>query len=629
MNTSVRYKFIAGTLSALLLICFLSTLFQMRTLTNILYPLNALIAAGILFAAFLKSTQSLNLRSIFLLYAVGFALWGTADVAWAIITFSGGAPDESTLLQVLYVVLNCLFAVSLILFTYSQFVKWDFILFLTDLFFIAFQIIYLFWILFMHKDTAILQSLFESDATSILSISTDVIIAICILSLFLSAQNSRIPGFIRIISTGIFSFAIFDLLYYYLSINSLYFPNNISDFLYSLAISIVAFGALWKMYQDSSNIDMSFTPLSRRWERGLYPFVFPILVIVCALTRVVPVQLNIGDFLTIGLPVMVYLMLRKYFRISSEKEVLLREKLEIESALNSTLQARLSEAATAELVFRTVMDPIMMLDKNGVIKMCNNATAALLKSTVKSLIGCSIQNFISKSFLNEAQRTELFRNSYLINIDLDFIDTDGIIINSVASYSIAYDQTGSILGYVVNIHDVTEEKKNLEKLDVLSHYDSLTGLPNRRMFFNCLEASVTDYDINQRIFVLLFLDLDGFKNINDSYSHDIGDALLSHISDKFRNIIRKQDIVARIGGDEFVIILNDIRSNVDIKYFIDRIRQIFSTPFNIKSHICDVGISIGTAVCPDDAHTVDSLMSLADIRMYNEKNSKKLFQFNK
>lgn len=295
------------------------------------------------------------------------------------------------------------------------------------------------------------------------------------------------------------------------------------------------------------------------------------------------------------------------------------------------------DAASSDLILKTVMDPIIMLDSEGNIINCNGATEELLKYDLKQIINRPLSDFCRSKEYGERRLNMLFNEKVGRNIEIDLIDSSGNIINALASFSIAESKLDGLVGIVLNVHDVTKLKKIEKELyrrtkkykelsehfDRLANYDKLTDLPNRRLFFNKLELAIEKYKKSGNKFALVFIDLDGFKAINDSYGHDIGDLALVNASNMLVASIRKQDIVARVGGDEFVIIISDLHNDLEVYDVIQKMKEIFFQPITIKSNICSIGVSLGISKCPEDGETTDELMKIADERMYRNKISKK------
>jgi diguanylate cyclase (GGDEF)-like protein len=158
-----------------------------------------------------------------------------------------------------------------------------------------------------------------------------------------------------------------------------------------------------------------------------------------------------------------------------------------------------------------------------------------------------------------------------------------------------------------------------EKLRNIALYDALTGLPNRFLLKDRLEQAVSRAERSVKPFALLFVDLDKFKPVNDSFGHQIGDKLLIAVAERLSGCIRKDDTVARCGGDEFVVVLNQIGQASEAATISAKIVQQLSRYFHIEGHELEISCSIGISVYPADGSNVDILMSNADAAMYRAK----------
>jgi diguanylate cyclase (GGDEF)-like protein len=170
---------------------------------------------------------------------------------------------------------------------------------------------------------------------------------------------------------------------------------------------------------------------------------------------------------------------------------------------------------------------------------------------------------------------------------------------------------------VAVLRDITERRKLQERLERLAHYDSLTALPNRALFFDRLAGAVARARREERRFALLFIDLDGFKAVNDHYGHDAGDYLLFEIARRLRAAIRDSDTAGRMGGDEFTVLLDNIARPEDATAVADKIRSSLSEPIEIPAGSrVTVGASVGIAVFPDDGDDGETVLKAADSAMY-------------
>lgn len=182
--------------------------------------------------------------------------------------------------------------------------------------------------------------------------------------------------------------------------------------------------------------------------------------------------------------------------------------------------------------------------------------------------------------------------------------------------------------FVGTIRDITERKLAEEKIRLMAHYDQLTGLPNRSLFFDRLEQSLVQAKRHKQKVATLFLDLDGFKPINDTYGHDAGDQLLQEVARRLLGCVREADTVARIGGDEFIILLAEVAEAKNAAQVAEKILASLAGPVALNNAECKIGGSIGIALFPDDAEDGETLLKNADNGMYLAKSEgKNTFRF--
>ncbi|MDD2914232.1 MAG: diguanylate cyclase [Gallionella sp.] len=182
---------------------------------------------------------------------------------------------------------------------------------------------------------------------------------------------------------------------------------------------------------------------------------------------------------------------------------------------------------------------------------------------------------------------------------------------------------GGLRYFVGIVRDITERKQAEEKIAHLAHYDYLTGLPNRALFMEGVEHSMHLAKRNNYKVAIMFLDLDGFKKVNDTLGHDAGDLLLKGVAKRLKEIIRASDTVARVGGDEFIFVLNEIGSDENAALMANKIINALSAPFELKGQQCHVGGSIGISLYPDDSVDTEAIIKQADEAMYLAKQSGK------
>lgn len=181
------------------------------------------------------------------------------------------------------------------------------------------------------------------------------------------------------------------------------------------------------------------------------------------------------------------------------------------------------------------------------------------------------------------------------------------------------DANGNIIQLIEYCVDISERKVFEDRLQQMAFFDNLTGLPNRALFFDRLGHSISLAKRYNQTLALLFLDLDRFKFVNDNFGHNTGDLLLIETAIRLKNCLRHSDTAARMGGDEFTMILSQIANPSDAGLFADKILKILSGPFRISAEVLTISASIGISLYPQDGDGPDILLKKADRAMYNAK----------
>jgi diguanylate cyclase (GGDEF)-like protein len=176
--------------------------------------------------------------------------------------------------------------------------------------------------------------------------------------------------------------------------------------------------------------------------------------------------------------------------------------------------------------------------------------------------------------------------------------------------------------------ELNERRHIEEKLSEIAHVDPVTNLPNRHSFDNQIARVLVNYKYDHEKFALMYIDLDNFKYVNDTFGHHLGDLLLSRIAERMRNSLRQVDFVARLGGDEFAVIMSDFSDNSQIREVADKILLGMKKPFSLEGREVFIGASIGISICPANGTDSESLKRQADSAMYLAKNlGKNNYQF--
>jgi diguanylate cyclase (GGDEF)-like protein/PAS domain S-box-containing protein len=185
--------------------------------------------------------------------------------------------------------------------------------------------------------------------------------------------------------------------------------------------------------------------------------------------------------------------------------------------------------------------------------------------------------------------------------------------------NISLNKSEGEISFTVVLRDISEYKKKEENLKYQAYFDQLTGIPNRTLLYDRAENALNQAIRANEGLAIIFIDLDGFKDINDQYGHEAGDMFLKNISQRFINSARKSDTVSRIGGDEFIILMPRIKNAQDASNLAERILESNSEPIPIKNNLIYPMTSIGISVYPQNGDTIELLLNNSDKAMYRSK----------
>ena len=303
--------------------------------------------------------------------------------------------------------------------------------------------------------------------------------------------------------------------------------------------------------------------------------------------------------------------------------VALLDNLVLSRTLESQVAKRTLELVTREQWFRSLVqhssDVVTVVDVSGVVRYASPAAQRLFGVDAAGLVGGVMTNLVPPS---DARRMRAAVDravgspgaSFLL--ELAMVHADGTWRETETVITSLVD-VPDVRGIVLNIRDVTERKQLQERLTHQAFHDGLTGLANRSLFQQRLGTALSEQSASR--VAVLFCDLDGFKAVNDSQGHDVGDALLQLVSDRLRRCVRDGDVVARFGGDEFAVLVQDVAAEAAAREVAERIEVSLRSPFSLADREVRVGVSVGIAVADDAAESVDVLLRNADLAMYRAK----------
>lgn len=293
-------------------------------------------------------------------------------------------------------------------------------------------------------------------------------------------------------------------------------------------------------------------------------------------------------------------------------------------ALQALAAERTQELKRANLfnssIVDNVVEGIITIDVKGTIRNVNYSAIVIFGYTPQELIGRNVNMLMPSPFHEE-------HDQYLKN----YMETGEAKVIGIGREVQGRKKNGEIFPLYLAVskvevegevfftglvQDITERKKAEDRIRNMAHYDTLTQLPNRALFHERLKNAITFAERNKHNIALLFIDLDGFKMINDTMGHSAGDQLLRQVAERLEKCVRKSDTVARLGGDEFAIVLIDVKDGSPVSVKAQQMIESIGAPYPDIGELSKIGCSVGIALFPDDAADSDSLLKKADEAMY-------------
>jgi len=276
---------------------------------------------------------------------------------------------------------------------------------------------------------------------------------------------------------------------------------------------------------------------------------------------------------------------------------------------------RLKESESLYKGLASVAFDGVAVHKYGILLQTNHSFDQIFGYTEEGTVGASIYELIAEE-QRDYLRQEMENGRVL---ELEGLHKDGHRIQ-VEAHTLSCMFLGE-MAHVTALREITERKNAEQAMRHQAYFDGLTGLPNRQLFFDRLSVAIEQASRENRLLAVLFLDLDRFKNVNDSLGHNVGDLLLFDAADRLGDCLRKSDTVSRLGGDEFTVLLSEIASPEDAALVAEKIIQSINQPYLLQEQSINIGVSVGIAIYPEHGHNADDLIKNADTAMYQAKDN--------
>jgi len=279
----------------------------------------------------------------------------------------------------------------------------------------------------------------------------------------------------------------------------------------------------------------------------------------------------------------------------------------------------------ASQVFDSASDGIVVTDVQGIIKFANPAflqtTGYSLEEVLGKTMGILKSGKQDEHFYHNMwsllQETGQWQGEIWNKRKNGEVYPEWLVVNAIKN------NLGQVTLYAGIYRDLSERMKYEQQIKYQAYHDGLTGLPNRRSFYEKIHECILMAKRYQHIVAIMFVDLDGFKSVNDNFGHDIGDLLLKETGKRLQKCVRETDIVARMGGDEFTLILPEIIMKKDANKVAKQINEVLHETFALSGHSITISSSIGISIFPDDGDNEEILVKKADDAMYKAKQAGK------
>jgi len=302
----------------------------------------------------------------------------------------------------------------------------------------------------------------------------------------------------------------------------------------------------------------------------------------------------------------------------------------VQRVVTSELQMRGANRQLAEketrirAVIDNVDDGIVVVNATGEIESVNPSVVRIFGYGASEMIGQNVSMLVPDEMSDQSEQhhNQLFRSSQSTIVgrryEIRATRKDGSTFPM--DLRVSEMRVGNAQLFIGTMRDITERKQNEARIVHLATHDALTDLPNRHLLQDRVRQAISHAERFEDIKVaLMFVDLDGFKQVNDDYGHDIGDLLLVEVTRRIRGILRSEDTTARQGGDEFIVTLPNIRQSLGASVVAEKLLQALAAPYYIDGNEIRISASIGLALYPDDGKDVETLLNHSDAAMYAAK----------
>lgn len=284
------------------------------------------------------------------------------------------------------------------------------------------------------------------------------------------------------------------------------------------------------------------------------------------------------------------------------------------------------ERTWLKTILSSIGDGVIATDTEGYVTFMNPVAEALTGYTEEESTGKPIEDILNIYDTDSGEKTEITYKDLITKDKPSTIKSFSLLISKnqdehviLSTLSPICGNNNKIIGVVLVFQDISEKMQAEAIINHQAYYDSLTDLPNRKLFREHLFSAIENSRACNKKLAVMFIDLDYFKNVNDTLGHNIGDLLLQHVSKRLVQVLGDELLISRMGGDEFTILLPDITDADDVSKLALKVLDTLCVPFTINEHQLFVTASIGISIFPDDGYETEIILKHADAALYNAK----------
>ena len=303
----------------------------------------------------------------------------------------------------------------------------------------------------------------------------------------------------------------------------------------------------------------------------------------------------------------------------------IHERKTMERILRVSEEIVYEQQERAQVTLNSIGDGVLTTNLAGRVTYLNRVAEMMTGWSLNDALGSPVENIFTlieadtRKALDPLSSTLKSDDAVRLQSNYLLVSRDGIESSIEYSISPIHTRHNEVAGSAIVFHDVSETRAMAQKMLHMAQHDFLTGLANRALLTERLTRAIGLAQRKEKQVALLFVDLDNFKQINDTLGHAIGDKLLQSVANRMTEVVRATDTVCRQGGDEFVVLLTEIEQHQDAAQVAEKLIAAFALPHIIHECEIDVTLSIGVSVYPDDGNDVESLFQHADAAMYRAK----------